>query len=69
MFLMLYVPDFSNHISSLKVTVAAISMLSSEPHEYAVQQIMFSSTCKRETGAEHMQIIKTIPEACNRQRT
>jgi hypothetical protein len=69
MCLTLYVPDFSNHISTLKATVAAIGVLSSEPCEYAIRPIMFSGTCKRETGTEHTQIIKTILEACNRQRT
>jgi hypothetical protein len=52
----------------LKATVAAIGVLSSEPREYAVRPIMFSGTCKRETSEEHARVVKTILEACNRQK-
>jgi hypothetical protein len=51
----------------MKATVAAIGVLSSEPHEYAVQPVMFFSTCKRETSKEHAWVVKTILEACNKQ--
>ncbi|KAN0131279.1 hypothetical protein V8E53_010983 [Lactarius tabidus] len=34
-------------------TVAAISVLSSEPQEYTVQPILFSGTCKKETSEQH----------------
>jgi hypothetical protein len=51
----------------MKATVATIGVLSSEPREYAVQPVMFSGTCKRETSEEHMRVIKTILEACNKQ--
>ena len=51
----------------LKVTVAAIGVLLSEPHEYAVQPVIFSSTCKRETSKQHARVVKTILEACNKQ--
>ena len=51
----------------LQATVAAISVLSSEPREYAVRPIMFSGTCKRETSEEHARVVKTIFEACNKQ--
>ncbi|KAH9028337.1 hypothetical protein EDB85DRAFT_2147919 [Lactarius pseudohatsudake] len=51
-----------------EATVAAIGVLSSEPREYAVRPIMFSGTCKRETSKEHARVIKTILEACNKQK-
>ena len=54
-------------MTHLQATVAAISVLPSEPHEYAVWPIMFSGTCKRETSEEHARIVKTILEACNKQ--
>lgn len=51
----------------MKATVAAIGVLSSEPCEYAVRPVMFSGTCKRETSEEHVRVVKTILEACNKQ--
>lgn len=69
MSLTLYIPYISNCVSPLKATVAAIGVLSSELHEYAVWPVMFSGTCKRETGEEHAQVIKTILEVCNWQWT
>ena len=51
----------------LKATVAAISVLSSEPREYAIRPVMFSGTCKRETSKQHARVVKTILEACNKQ--
>ena len=51
----------------LKATVATISVLSSEPCEYAIWPVMFSGTCKRETSEQHAQVVKTILEACNKQ--
>ncbi|KAN0138828.1 hypothetical protein V8E53_003216 [Lactarius tabidus] len=51
-----------------EVTVAAIGILLSEPCEYAVQPILFSGTCKKETSEQHAHIIKTVLEACNRQK-
>ena len=47
--------------------MAAISVLSSEPREYAVRPVMFSGTCKRETSEQHAQVVKMILEACNKQ--
>jgi hypothetical protein len=52
-----------------KTTVAAIGARSSEPREYAVRPILFSGTGKRETSEKHAQMIRTILEACRRQRT
>ncbi|KAH9010205.1 hypothetical protein EDB83DRAFT_2234413, partial [Lactarius deliciosus] len=51
-----------------QATVAAISVLSSEPHEYAVQPILFSGTCKKETSKQHAWVIKMVLDACNRQK-
>ena len=53
---------------SLKATLAAIDVLSSEPREYAVRPILFSGTCKKETSEQHACIIKTVLEACNKQK-
>jgi hypothetical protein len=52
-----------------KATVAAIGMLSLDSREYAARTIMFSGTCKKERSEEHVQLIKTILRACNRQKT
>jgi hypothetical protein len=43
-------------------------VLSSEPREYAVRPILFSGTCKKETSEQHARVIKTVLEACNRQK-
>jgi hypothetical protein len=48
--------------------VAAIGVLSSEPQEYAVRPILFSGTCKKEMSEQHAHIIKTLLEACNKQK-
>ena len=45
--------------------MAAIGVLSSESHEYAVWPICFSGTCKRETSEQHACVIKTIVNACS----
>ena len=44
-------------------------MLSPDPREYAVRPILFSGTCKKEKSEEHAQLIKTILNACNKQKT
>ncbi|KAF8269917.1 hypothetical protein EI94DRAFT_1798606 [Lactarius quietus] len=51
-----------------EATVAAIGVLSSDPQEYAVQPILFSGTCKKETSEQHACVIKTVLEACNKQK-
>jgi hypothetical protein len=53
------------HLAS-EATVAGIGVLSQIPCEYAVQPIMFSGTCKRETGPHHAQVIQTILNAVTR---
>ena len=60
----------TNHdpLYSLKATVAAIGVLSSEPREYAVGPILFSGTCKKETSEQHARVIKTVLDACNKQK-
>jgi hypothetical protein len=63
---LLHLVDTSNH-GLLKATVAAIGVLSPEPHEYAVRPILFSGTCKMETSEQHVRLLKTILDACNGQ--
>jgi hypothetical protein len=46
-----------------EATVAGVSVLSSIPREYAVHPIMFSGTCKRETGRHHARMIQTVLDA------
>lgn len=53
----------------VKATVAAIGSLSSDPQMYAAWPIMYSGTCKREKSDKHMELIKLILDACNRQKT
>ena len=48
--------------------MAAIGVLSSDPREYAVRPILFSGTCKKETGEQHARVIQTLLEACNKQK-
>ncbi|KAH9014798.1 hypothetical protein EDB83DRAFT_2508640 [Lactarius deliciosus] len=55
------------HLAS-EATVAAIGVLSSDPREYAVRPILFSGTCKKETSEQHARVIKTVLNACNRQK-
>ncbi|KAH9004151.1 hypothetical protein EDB86DRAFT_3208354 [Lactarius hatsudake] len=55
------------HLAS-EATVAAIGVLSSDPREYAVRPILFSGTCKKETSEQHARVIKTVLDACNRQK-
>ncbi|KAH9160972.1 hypothetical protein EDB89DRAFT_1862008 [Lactarius sanguifluus] len=55
------------HLAS-EAMVAAIGVLSSDPREYAVQPILFSGTCKKETSEQHARVIKTVLDACNRQK-
>jgi hypothetical protein len=40
-----------------------------DPCEYAAWPILFSGTCKKEKSKEHAQLIKTILNACNKQKT
>ena len=47
------------HLAS-EATVAGIGVLSEIPREYAVRPIMFSGTCKRETGQHHARMIQTV---------
>ncbi|KAH8993073.1 hypothetical protein EDB86DRAFT_2805800 [Lactarius hatsudake] len=46
-----------------EATVAGIGALSELPREYAVRPVMFSGTCKRETGPHHARVIQTILNA------
>jgi hypothetical protein len=46
-----------------EATVAGVGVLSSVPREYAVCPIMFSGTCKRETGRHHACMIQTVLDA------
>ncbi|KAI9430083.1 hypothetical protein H4582DRAFT_2064198 [Lactarius indigo] len=46
-----------------EATVAGIGALSELPREYAVRPIMFSGTCKRETGLHHARVIQSILNA------
>ncbi|KAI9433597.1 hypothetical protein H4582DRAFT_2060981 [Lactarius indigo] len=46
-----------------EATVAGIGALSELPREYAVHPIMFSGTCKRETGLHHARVIQSILNA------
>ncbi|KAH9036309.1 hypothetical protein EDB85DRAFT_2209149 [Lactarius pseudohatsudake] len=55
------------HLAS-EATVATIGVLSSEPRECAVQPILFSGTCKKETSEQHARVIKTVLATCNRQK-
>jgi hypothetical protein len=43
-------------------------MLSLNPREYAARPILFSGTCKKEKSGEHARLIKTLLDACNRQK-
>lgn len=65
----LSVNTVSTFLTFKKATVAAIGMLSSDSCKYAARPIMFLGTCKKERSEEHMQLIKTILRACNRQKT
>ena len=53
------------HLAS-EATVAGIGVLSQIPREYAVRPIMFSGTCKRETGPHHARMIQTVLDAVTR---
>ena len=48
--------------------VAALGVLSENPREYSARPIMFSRTCKKETGEEHARVIKTILRAAEKQK-
>ena len=50
------------HLAS-EATVAGIGVLSQIPREYALRPIMFSGTCKRETGSHHVRMIQTVLDA------
>lgn len=52
------------HLAS-EATVAGIGALSEVPREYSVRPIMFSGTCKRETGPQHARVIQTVLDAAN----
>lgn len=47
----------------MQATVAALGVLSENPRDYSAHPIMFSGTCKKETGEEHACIIGTILKA------
>lgn len=51
-----------------QATVAALGLLSENPREYSAHPIMFSGTCKKETGKQHAPIIRTILKATNNQK-
>ncbi|KAI9432593.1 hypothetical protein H4582DRAFT_2132159 [Lactarius indigo] len=53
------------HLAS-EATVAGIGVLSEVPREYSVRPIMFSGTCKRETGPHHARILQVVLEAANK---
>ena len=46
-----------------QATVGALGSLSEHPQEYSVYPILISSTCKKETGAEHARVIATMLSA------
>ncbi|KAH9043907.1 hypothetical protein EDB85DRAFT_2071109 [Lactarius pseudohatsudake] len=49
------------HLAS-EATVAGIGALSEVPREYSVWPIMFSGTCKRETGPQHARVLQMVPQ-------
>ncbi|KAH9034328.1 hypothetical protein EDB85DRAFT_1889826 [Lactarius pseudohatsudake] len=53
------------HLAS-EATVAGIGTLSEVPCEYSVQPIMFSGTCKREMGPQHVHVLQMVLEAANK---
>ncbi|KAH9167194.1 hypothetical protein EDB89DRAFT_2126133, partial [Lactarius sanguifluus] len=53
------------HLAS-EATVAGIGTLSEVPREYSVWPIMFSGTCKRETGPHHARVLQVVLEAANK---
>ena len=56
------------HLAS-EATIAGLGTLSEIPHEYSVQPIMFSGTCKRERGPHHARVIQAILNATNNVNT
>jgi hypothetical protein len=52
----------------MQATVAALGVLSENPREYSARPIMFSGTCKKETGEEHACIIRMILKATEKQK-
>lgn len=48
--------------------MAAIGVLSENPCEYSARPIMISGTCKKETGAQHANLIRTIVTATENQK-
>jgi len=55
-------------IHVMQATVAALGILSENPWEYSMCPIMFSGTCKKETGEQHAHIIRTILKATANQK-
>ncbi|KAH9050407.1 hypothetical protein EDB83DRAFT_2522604 [Lactarius deliciosus] len=53
------------HLAS-EATVAGIGALSEVPREYSVWPIMFSGTCKRETGLHHARVLQMVLKAANK---
>ncbi len=53
------------HLAS-EATVAGIGALSEIPREYSVRPIMFSGTCKRETGLHHARVLQMVLDAANK---
>lgn len=43
-------------------------MLSKKPREYSICPIMFSGTCKKETGTQHAKLIQTLLTASENQK-
>ena len=52
-----------NNFHLIQATVAALGVISENPREYSARPIMFSGTCKKETGEEHAHLIRTILKA------
>ncbi|KAH8976674.1 hypothetical protein EDB86DRAFT_2820901, partial [Lactarius hatsudake] len=59
------ISDNMVHLAS-EATVTGIGALSEVPREYSVRPIMFSGTCKRETGPHHAHVLQVVLEAANK---
>ena len=57
-----------NVVHLMQAMVAALGVLSENPREYSAHPIMFPGTCKKETGKEHVHIIRTILKATKKQK-
>lgn len=54
---------------SSQATIAALGLLSKDTRVYAARPILVSGDCKRETGTQHAQVIGTILEAVNSEKS